>query len=285
MRRARAELARWIGRHVDVRGVDRVVRLLHSPDGSGESSVSTTVEAWDGTRYHVDTRSFLEWRLFVYGDYEGYVQRAMRAYLRPGDVVLDCGANVGIHACALARVVSPGGLVIAVEPVAELAERLERNRELNALDNVVLVRKAASAAAGEAPMFVASPDVANQGQGSLHRRPELLAATRTVAVDSVDGILREHGVRALRLIKIDVEGHELGVLQGARESVVRWRPYVFFEYDRDAYEAAGTRWADVAELVAGEYGYELRELTRKRVRPLDHDEPSEQCMVIASPRE
>ena len=281
--RARAQLASGIGRNLRVRGVDRVLRALYSPDRRGGSHVEAEVEIWDGTRFHVDTRSFIEWYLFVYGEYEEYLQRAMRAHLRPGDVVVDCGANVGVHTCSLARAVGPTGRVIAIEPIAEVGDRLLRNCELNGLTNVTLVLKAASSARAETQIFAPPADASNRGQATLHRRPGVAERETAVAVDTIDNVLAEHRVDAVRLVKIDVEGHELEALRGAEQSLRRSSPYVYFEFDALTFRAAGVSWRDTAAFLAG-LGYGLRELTgRGELREVAGDEPCWSCMIVAVP--
>ena len=275
---ARARLARAAGRRLRVRGAERVVRAVFPPQ-PGFAGVVTAV---DGTRYHVDTASYLEWYVFVHGGYESRLRQLMTERVRPGDHVLDCGANVGLHTCALARRVGPLGRVVAVEPVDELAERLERNAELNGLANVEVVRAGVSSEAGRARMFVPPPGATNQGEASLHDRGNG-GIERDIAVTTVDTLVDERRLDRLRLVKVDVEGHEVAVLRGARTTLRGLRPVVVFEYDPEAWRAAGARW-DAAAAALREHRYRADALTERQPRaPVPQAGPAAQCMVVATP--
>ena len=279
----RAQAARLIGRYAKVRGAGRLVQLLYSPNRRRMSYVETEVEAWDGTKYRVDTRSFLEWSLYVYRAYEADLQRVMMRCLKPGDLFVDCGANVGIHACAMARHVGPTGYVIAIEPIAELADKLERNCALNELRNVSVIRRAASSETGYGRIFVPVPSAANQAQASLHVRPALSTAPRVVEFDTLDNMLAEQAPRPVSLIKIDTEGHELRALQGAVDTIERWRPTLVFEYEPDAYRAAGIEWGEVEEFLKRDLRYDLGQVMRgARIGTIRERAPGAQSMIFGS---
>jgi FkbM family methyltransferase len=279
----RARVGRIIGLNVHARGTERVIRRL-IPPGDRKAYVAGTVRALDGTLFHVDTRSLLEWALWVFGGFELDLQETMRRWLRAGDVAVDVGANVGIHTCAIARHVGPRGTVIAIEPLPELAQRLQANCELNGLRNVVLVTKAASSSSGHGLLFPPVPGAVNRAQGSLYRLAGLAAVPWNVELETVDAILLERGIDRLRLVKIDVEGHELAVLSGMEQALRLWRPYVLFEFHPDTYRAAGAEWAQVRDLFEAVGGYDLRRHSQAgELRPLAVGGPQDQCIVAALP--
>ena len=73
---------------------------------------------------------------FAAGTYEPPVQQALADCLKPGDVVLDVGANVGFIAVIAAKLVGPAGRVVAFEPVPENARLVRRNARLNGLSRL-----------------------------------------------------------------------------------------------------------------------------------------------------
>jgi FkbM family methyltransferase len=236
--------------------------------------VETVVEAWDRTRYHIGTRSLIEWLVYVQGEYEIDLQRQMAGYLRPGDVYVDCGADVGIHACAMAARVGPSGMVVAIEPMDALADRLEQNGQLNGCDNLVIVRKAASSTPGVRAFLPPGADNANNGQGSFHLAQGHAAPPIRVSTDTLDNILRDVGLTAISVLKIDVEEDEVDVLRGAQATIRKFQPIICFEYNAATYAAAGVSLADAAGLLMQGQGY--------RLRPLRANDPNFQ-MVIALP--
>src|SRR6185369_6433734 len=104
---------------------------------------------------------------------------------------------------------------------------------------------------------------------------------RTIPTDTVDSMVAELGLSNVRLMKVDVEGHELSALRGAEQTLRTQRPRVLFVFDATTYAAAGVAWRDIASFFAG-LGYRLREVRGTHTRTL-HNAPSRYCMVLALP--
>ena len=173
-------------------------------------------------------------------EYEVEVARFLSGRVRPGDVCLDVGANVGAYVLQLAHWSRPDGRVIAFEPNPGAAAVLDRHVALNGLaSRVEVVRCAIGAAPGAAVMHVAGAD----GRGRLDvENPEL--AGRTGAVDvpvtTIDAFCGARGVRP-RWILVDIEGYEIAALQGARRTLTADpRPGVVVEFHPSAWPLSGT---------------------------------------------
>ena len=145
--------------------------------------------------------------------------------MRPGDVVVEAGANIGVHTLPLAKRVGPGGRVYAFEPQRLVFQTLCANAALNGLTNVDCRQAACGADRGEilVPEFDFSA-ANNFGGLSLGRH----AQGERVPVVTIDSL----ALPACRFIKADVEGMELQVLKGARETIARCRPVLYVENDR-----------------------------------------------------
>ncbi|MET0274570.1 MAG: FkbM family methyltransferase [Phenylobacterium sp.] len=136
--------------------------------------------------------------------------------LRPGDTMIDVGAHVGLHALVSARLVGPGGRVLAVEPQPYNCERTMTNAAANGFRNIHVVCAAAGAESGTV--------VLRQQTGTDKARLTLTGEgvndtglTFEVPVVRLDELARRHSLQHVRLLKIDVEGFEPEVLAGARE--------------------------------------------------------------------
>ncbi|HET7231340.1 MAG TPA: FkbM family methyltransferase [Longimicrobium sp.] len=137
--------------------------------------------------------------------------QAFRDSVGPGAVALDVGANVGAYTLLLGAWVRPGGRVYAFEPAPEAFGGLSRHVALNGLGGVVTpVRAAVSARTGTATLAVDGLSGANRLDAS--------AAGERVETVTLDDFCRREGIRPT-FIKIDVEGAELDVLRGARETI------------------------------------------------------------------
>jgi FkbM family methyltransferase len=163
--------------------------------------------------------------LDLYGEHSEPEIELFRRYLRPGMVAVDVGANIGTHTICFAQAVGPGGRVLAFEPQGMLHQVLCGNAALNDCRNVIAEHKALGARSGR--VVVPWLDYAQQGNfGAL----TLGAWTQgdTVPLASLDS----YALDACHLIKIDVEGMERDVLQGARSTIARHQPLLYVENNR-----------------------------------------------------
>jgi FkbM family methyltransferase len=184
--------------------------------------------------------------LIRYGEYSRAEADFLKDLCRPGDVVVEAGANVGSHTIGLARHVGPAGRVVAFEAQPEVFYALCANVALNSLHNVHCV----SCALGAAPGALHLPPVdydreGNFGGVSLDQGPA--AAGTPVPVQPLDDLFHHE---RLRLFKVDVEGMEEAVLRGAARTIARHRPVLYVENDRVEQSRS------LIELIKG-WGYRL----------------------------
>ncbi len=175
--------------------------------------------------------------LDLYGEYsEGEVE-LFKQILRPGDVAVDAGANIGAHTVFLAKAVGERGAVLAFEPQRIVFQTLCANIALNSITNTYCY----SIALSSAPSSIRVPPL-NYSQmnnfgglalgGYLEGEPVEVRALDSFALEKC------------RLIKIDVEGMELQVLQGAVNTVEKFKPALYVENDRREKAAALIRYLD-----------------------------------------
>ena len=165
---------------------------------------------------------------FVLGTYEPEVQALYASLLAPGMTVYDIGANVGFLAVLAARLVGPAGHVVCFEPLPANAEAIEHNAALNAFANVTVIREALGAEEGSAE-FLVSADV---GWGRLTGAggdPGDLKETIRVRVAQLSRAVERYRLPLPDLIKVDIEGGEIGMLEGSSELLRRCRPFLLVE--------------------------------------------------------
>lgn len=170
--------------------------------------------------------------LALYGEWCPVETRLLTPLLRPGDIVIEVGANIGAHSLALARSVGPEGRVWAIEAQPGIHQILAANALQNDLPQLLALNRAAGAA--EAVVDMPLVDVrakGNFGGVSLDRLDLVPASlgTARVPVARLDDLIDPP---SLRLIKLDVEGWEARVLTGARGLLQRFRPLLYVEADQ-----------------------------------------------------
>lgn len=154
--------------------------------------------------------------IYYFGDQDPRVTWVCRQVLRRGDTVIDVGANWGVIALHCASLVGDGGAVHAFEPQPELAAALERSVALNGFRHVHVYPVGLSDADVEGELAVPA---SHTGAASLHGLPAWAPADAgsliRVRLCRADTCLPALRIPAVRLMKIDVEGHEAQVLRGA----------------------------------------------------------------------
>jgi FkbM family methyltransferase len=173
----------------------------------------------DGRRFHIGP-DWAYWALYMGLDHEPEITSVVSHLIRPGDVVVDVGANFGWYTTQFAGLVGPSGAVYAFEPVPATFERLLEHLELNALgDHVTAVRAAVSDSAGQATVYVFKSQ--SDGCASL----TLMDGREHKAIQAplirLDEYLDEVHVERVDFLKIDVEGSELAVLKGCERLLRR----------------------------------------------------------------
>jgi FkbM family methyltransferase len=142
----------------------------------------------------------------------------LHRYLRPGDLYVDVGANVGSTTLAARAAVGPTGEVIAIEANPRTYDYLVSNLRLNKADNVKAINMGIGASRSELRFSDGALDDQNHVVDAGEGIP--------VQIDTLDTLLA--GSREISLLKIDIEGYELFAFQGAVETLAR-TPCVYFE--------------------------------------------------------
>ena len=189
----------------------------------------------------------------------------LRRYLRPGDAVVDAGANVGMFTYAVAQAIAPDGRVDVFEPLPWAAEAIAENIERNRLAARVTVYPIAVADAAGTVRFASDLDVSSHIEfvsGTSFNK-----VSTEVATDTLDATLPPGPIA---LAKIDVEGAELLAVRGFREHLAAGNPpVVMIEAHNGTLMKMGSSRADVLDLLH-DFGYEayLFDVATSRLLPV-----------------
>lgn len=169
-----------------------------------------------------------------YGEFSESEVQVFRDAIKPGSVVLDVGANIGCHTVAFSRLVGPTGVVFAYEPERINFNTLAGNVSINNLLNVYPFQKAL----GSSPGFIAVPELDQErtvNWGGLSLCEDYSGApSYPVPLITID----EQQFLRLDFIKMDVEGMEKLALEGAKETIEKFKPILYVEDDREEKSAA-----------------------------------------------
>ena len=243
-------------RHLPVRSARRLRYLVHQRRAGAFS-----LEFSDGLAISLYPEGVGAERLCIGLDRPSEFQ-TFTAFLRPRNHVVDVGANIGVYSLLAAKAVGPQGKVWAFEPSSESYSRLLRNLALNSADCVVtkMVALADKVGRGEirrdpgfrdGDRYLGPLEPLNQAQRGAEDREE-------VGVTTLDRFAEENaGARQVDFLKIDVEGAEYFVLQGAR-SVLECNEKIVVMFECQAHHTArmGHSQLDVYRFLQG-FGFGL----------------------------
>ncbi len=187
--------------HLAFRAYSKLLRTIH-PAYVGRS--------YFGARFECNLRDLIQRTIFYFGVWEPDISRVIERSLKPGDVFVDIGANIGYDSLLAAHCVGPTGGVVAIEASARTFGLLQRNLALNDRSNVRAVNVAVADRPGRLELF--EPYEGNIGAITT------LASRGGQALGSVDAlplvsVLTPQEIARVRLIKLDVEGAEPPILR------------------------------------------------------------------------
>ena len=166
---------------------------------------------------------------FLEGIYEPQEFAVLAALAKNSKVIFDVGANIGWYAVQLARIAGADTKVFCFEPVPSTQEKLIRNVKLNDLEGQIRIFDfGLSDKIGTVEFFL--PEKSGSAAASARNlHPDEPVARLAVRLDVLDELVAREQIARIDLIKCDVEGAELDVLRGARETIERDRPVIFLE--------------------------------------------------------
>ncbi len=277
----RVEFLCWLGNRLGKPpGLERIMRFLAPPHKF--TDVPDVCLARDGSLFVTRLSLPLGWHIGFFGSYESELRTIMRSVLPAGGVAIDVGANVGWHTLLLARLAGSGGRVLAVEPNPSVRAQLQRNVGLNRFTQVEIVACALADAPRTAKFVAPDADDPSSASGHILSEGNEGAASIEVETSTLDLLLEQKQLARLDLIKIDAEGFDWPVLQGAERTVARYRPYVIFEFD-EAYAARGSQTAAFLSEFFRRHRYQLFSVGRHWAELTDERSWPANANIFAAP--
>jgi FkbM family methyltransferase len=206
-------------------------------------------------------------------------QRMFQELISPNDVVIDVGANWGVHTLYFSKLVGPDGLVLAFEPFPQARQALEWHINANKCANVKIFREALSDQDGFA-FFTSGESAYTGGLAEVVADTSNQRQRLEVKTGKLDSVIDGLGLNKIKLIKIDVEGAESKVLRGASRTIEQCRPYLIIDLHTPEQDVS------VAHQLSS-WGYRLSRLSGPPILQLDKSWPEPDGVwgtILASPK-
>jgi FkbM family methyltransferase len=166
---------------------------------------------------------------YVLGTFKPDLQTYLSSNVKAGNVFYDVGANVGFFSLLAARLIGPHGNVISFEPLPENLRSLRANVERNRFANVKILPFALGAANGEQVFQVSERPTWGKLKDVGTAAPDKYLTDIKVIVRRLDDLVIEGAIPPPDFVKIDVEGAEVEVVEGAIETLSRHGPALIIE--------------------------------------------------------
>ncbi len=223
-----------------------------------------------GVRWRLDLEEGIDFSIYLLGAFERSTVATLRALVKAGDIVLDIGANIGAHTLGLAKNVGAAGKVYAFEPADFAFQKLLRNLALNPeLERRTKASQVMLGSGAEKPPNGVYASWPLEKVDSVHPKHRgRFVSTEGAVVDTLDGFVAREKVSRINLIKMDVDGHELPVLQGGRSVLREHRPVIVMEMSPYVHAEEQNSFAAVIEVLK-EFRYKIEDARNRKTLPLD----------------
>ncbi|MDB9428700.1 FkbM family methyltransferase [Microcystis aeruginosa CS-555/01A07] len=176
--------------------------------------------------------------LLAQGDWFEAEMELWRTQIRPDMTVIDVGANVGVYTFSAAQRVGETGKVIAIEPFKACVNCLQETSRINQLPWVKIYEAAASDHCGSAKLSLHNASELNEVISDNSPSSDS-ANTVTIQCLTLDSLIETENLTRVDWLKIDAEGHEIKVLQGAERLLTEFKPNIIYENIAGAHGSNG----------------------------------------------
>lgn len=203
--------------------------------------------------FQLDISDYMEHAIyFGINDTIDFDRTMLYSVIKEDFICFDVGANIGETSLNFARIAS-NGLVYSFEPVPFLFNRLKKNIKLNSFSNIKIYNLAVSEIKQE--LYFELPDNQNSSGISLNKNKSTHSSI--VYSTTIDSFVLEHSISNIDFIKIDVEGFENFVLNGASNTLQTMHPILFIEIDNKNLTKNGSSEKKLLDQLRNEFNYTL----------------------------
>jgi len=234
------------------------LRLLLWKEFSARSEKEKFIIRWhDGIRLYAYPKVETCQSLSVTGYYEPNMLIFLKEVLASDMTFIDIGANMGLYSIFASKIVGEGGKVLAFEPSKRECSRFKENLRLNNMKNIFLSEIALSDKKVDRELLIADEEHSGHNTLGSFIYPETnLRETVKIKTDTLDALIKKKKLSSVNVIKIDTEGHEYSVLNGALETLQRFKPTLLVEIEEKSLQVQGSSKVQIADLLSS-LGYKI----------------------------
>jgi FkbM family methyltransferase len=227
--------------------------------------------------YKLDLYDYMQWSLYFYNNNDSSLN--LLKYINTNDVVFDIGGNIGQTSLNIAKKIGNYGKVYCFEPYPENFEALKTNISLNKNINNLIIENL-GLGQFESSMKMYKNCIHNSGGNRIisNLQNEKFQELVDVEIKTIDNYCKENNINNIDVIKIDVEGFELFVLNGAIHTLQNLSPKLYIELCENNLKEHGSTPQDIIDYLS-KFNYNIFDsITNKQIK--FHSELSNNCLDI-----
>jgi FkbM family methyltransferase len=175
---------------------------------------------------------------YLYFGFKDIGHEALYSLVNSGDNILDIGTNIGSTILQFAKISGKNAQIIGFEPDPINFKECQKNILLNTFENIEVLPIGLGNEKGTFKLIVDTPS--NRGTNKISYANKDNKTSETVLVDILDNVIIDKEIDKINLVKIDVEGFEMNVLNGAVKFLQRDQPILFIEVNDENLKMAGS---------------------------------------------
>ena len=213
-----------------------------------DGNTSFIMQLQDNISINLYKNSLLS-KLIFEGNFELNEIAFLKKILKKDDYFIDIGANIGLFSIYASGIIGENGKIITFEPSPATFSRLKENIELNKFKNVEIRNIGISDKKGELTLNISESGHDAWDTFAPNINKKMFNKSTTVPVHTLDDELMEIDKEKIALVKIDVEGWEKFVLNGAKEFLTKFEPVLMVEFTESNTEAAGYNVLEIYDIM------------------------------------
>lgn len=231
-----------------------LLQKVYFPYLAPRNSFEITTKIKDNILMKLDLTEYIQAYLYNFGSYELPTINYIKKTIKPNMNILDIGGNVGLMTLVFANQLNNTGKVYTFEPEPSNFKKLTDNVALNKFTNVLLNQLAVSDRSLNLKFYLSTGN--NSGVHSLIYNASLNSDYIEVPAIKMDEYVIEHNIGKVDLIKIDVEGAELDVLNGMQSLLKKDKPIIIMEVVSEYLKSRNSSAIQFKQMMKSQYGYE-----------------------------
>ena len=188
-----------------------------------------------GIKLWLDKNSYLQNKIINFGVWEKNSTKIIKKYLKPGDIFIDVGANIGYFTILASKIVGDNGRVLAYEPTKKYATQIKMNiKDNDKHNNISFFPYGLSDTSTQAVINIGN------SSATLHKFGDLSENDiERIELKQFDTVFNKSSIDRIDFIKVDIDGHEPAFFKGAIKNIKKYKPKILLEVNQANYYKAG----------------------------------------------